>query len=105
MPKKHGPEFKRELIQVESCKVCRGSGVEEGIRYQLPCMGCAGVGWIARGGAEATIEDIARALGARMTKAERQLAERAQIAAITRSSGDVEWNNRKGPGGSHYRGD
>lgn len=105
MRKKHGPDFKRELIQVESCKTCRGTGVRKGISFQLPCEACAGVGWIARGGSEAPIEDIARALGARMAKAERQLAERAQIAAITRRARDAEWNNEKGPGGSHYRGD
>lgn len=105
MLKRHGPDFKRELIPVESCRACKGTGNREGISYQLPCEACAGVGWIARAGVEAPIEDIARALGARMLKAERQLAERAQIAAVARRSRDAEWNNEKGPGGSHYRGD
>lgn len=105
MRKKHGPDFARELVQVESCKACRGRGVTRPVFYDLPCDACRGVGWVARGGAEVPIEDIARALGARMTKAERQLAEKAQIAAVTRRTWDAEWNNEKGPGGSHYRGD
>lgn len=105
MRKKHGPDFTRELVQVESCKICRGKGVTRPLFYDRPCIACSAVGWVARGGVEVPIEDIARALGARMAKAERQLAERAQIAAVTRRTRDAEWNNEKGPGGSHYRGD
>lgn len=105
MQKKHGPDFKRAVIQVETCKVCRGAAVTQGICYELPCEGCAGVGWVARGGDPAPIEDIARALGVRAVKAERELAVRAQLSRLSRTGGDDEWNNRKGPGGSHFRGD
>lgn len=104
MQKKHGPDFKRAVIQVETCKVCRGAAVSQGISYELPCEGCSGVGWVASGGAEAPIEDIARALGIRAAKAERSLGERAQIGRLA-GGRDNKWNNGKGPGGSHFTGD
>ncbi|WP_236225363.1 hypothetical protein [Pseudomonas pseudonitroreducens] len=50
------------------------------------------------------MEEIARALGAKVNKAENDLAERIRISVIAGNK-DSEWNNKKGPGGSHYRGD
>ncbi|WP_425327657.1 hypothetical protein [Pseudomonas nitroreducens] len=104
MPKKHGPEFNREQIQVERCRPCRGSGTVQGGFYQLPCDDCAGVGWVARGIEGVSMHDLAWALGQRANKAENDLSERIRCSIIAGNS-DSEWNNKKGPGGSHYRGD
>lgn len=104
MPKKHGPDFKREQIQVERCRPCRGSGTVEGVFYQLPCQDCGGVGWVARGMTGVSMHDLAWALGQRANKAENELSERIRISIIADKKGD-EWNNKKGPCGSHFRGD
>lgn len=104
MPKKSGPDFKKELVPVQRCRTCMSKGVVEGIFYQLPCEDCKGIGWVAQPGHEASLEEIARALGAKVNKVESDLAERIRISVIADKS-DSEWNNKKGPGGSHYRGD
>lgn len=104
MSKKRGPDFKREQIQVERCRPCRGTGTVEGVFYQLPCNDCGGVGWVARGLIGVSIWDLAWALGQRANKAENDLSERIRCSILAGNK-DSEWNNKKGPGGSHYRGD
>lgn len=105
MPKKHGPDFKKEVGKVEGCRTCRTSGVKTGLFYELPCDDCNGVGWVAARGTELTMEEIARALGARVTHAEQQLADRIRLSVLIGDSTDRTRNNRRGPGASHFTGD
>lgn len=104
MSKKRGPDFKREQIQVERCRPCRGTGTVEGVFYQLPCNDCGGVGWVARGLIGVSIWDLAWALGQRANKAENDLSERIRCSILAGNK-DSEWNNKKGSGGSHLAGD
>lgn len=105
MPKKHGPDFKKEVGKVEGCRTCRTSGVKKGLFYELPCDDCKGVGWVAARGMELTIEEIARALGVRVNHAEQQLADRIRLSVLVGDSPNRVGNNRKGSGGSHFTGD
>ena len=105
MPKKHGPDLKKAAIEVQRCRSCRAKGVVQGIFYELPCEDCKGVGWVATGGAAVTIEQLAHALGKRADHAEHELAERIRTSTLAGVSPSRPWNNRKGPGGSHYTGD
>ncbi|AGN82942.1 hypothetical protein L483_20975 [Pseudomonas putida H8234] len=36
--KNHGPAFKKAVIELDKCPLCRGRAVTKGVFYELPCV-------------------------------------------------------------------
>jgi hypothetical protein len=103
MKKQHGPALVRSLIPMTECPSCVGKGVIKGVFHELDCIGCHSSGFVHAQTLEPLlIEDLVAQLG-RMVR-----RERSQFVGTNPSRGIVDeyqQPNRRGPGGSSFKGD
>ena len=105
MNKKHGPAFKRAVIELEKCPVCHGRAVTQGLFHELPCDHCNASGWIVAATGEAlALDELVTQLSMRLQAALRQI-EQLKKPRATGPGAHYQGGNRLGAGGSNYTGD
>lgn len=105
MIKKHGPAFKRAVIELEKCPVCRGRAVTRGVFHELPCNHCNASGWVAAATGEALVlDELVTQLGMRLRAALRQI-EQLKNPQASGPEATYQGSNRLGAGGTNYTGD
>lgn len=105
MIKKHGPAFKRAVIELEKCPVCRGRAVTRGVFHELPCNHCNASGWVAAATGEAlALDELVTQLGMRLRAALRQI-EQLKNPQASGPEATYQGSNRLGAGGTNYTGD
>lgn len=106
MQKGHGLGFKRQRIELESCPICKGKAVVQGISYELICTDCNGSGWVVLGSRLVLSSDeLVTQLSFRLQQAQREIEVLQQGSSISGPAECYEQNNRRGVGGSNYTGD
>jgi hypothetical protein len=101
MKKSHGPAFKKEVIELVQCPICRGKAVIQGVFHQLACVQCNASGWVAAETGEALpLEELVTQLSLRLQAAQRRIEELKHPRA-TGPEAIYQDGNRRGAGGSN----
>ena len=105
MKKSHGPAFKKAVIELEKCPLCRGRAVTKGLFHELPCDHCNASGWVAAATGEAlALDELVTQLSMRLRAALQQI-EQLKKPQATGPGAHYQEGNRLGAGGSNYTGD
>ncbi|MGC9742276.1 hypothetical protein OGV25_13595 [Pseudomonas sp. P1B16] len=105
MRKSHGPAFKKAVIELDVCPLCRGRAVTKGLFHELPCDHCNASGWVAAATGEAlALDELVTQLSMRLQAATRQI-EQLKNPRATGPGAQYQEGNRRGAGGSNYTGD
>lgn len=105
MKKSHGPAFKKAVIELAQCPLCRGRAVTKGLFHELPCGHCNGSGWVVAATGEAlALDELVTQLSMRLQAATRQI-EQLKKPRVTGPEELYQEGNRLGAGGSNYTGD
>jgi len=103
--KKHGPAFKKAVIELDVCPLCRGRAVTQGVFHELPCDHCNASGWVAAATGEAlALDELVTQLSMRLQAATRQIEHLKRPRAGGPEAGYQD-GNRRGAGGANYTGD
>ncbi len=103
--KKHGPPFKKAVIELGKCPLCRGRAVTQGLFHELPCDHCNASGWVAAATGEALpLDELVTQLSMRLQAATRQI-EQLKKPLAKGPGAQYQEGNRLGAGGSNYTGD
>jgi hypothetical protein len=98
--KQHGPALVRSLIPMTECPSCAGKGLIKGLLHELDCIGCHSSGFVHAQTMEPLLmADLVVQLG-RMVRRERQRSP--AVDGVVAQYQDI---NRRGPGGSSFKGD
>ncbi|MEW9905278.1 hypothetical protein [Pseudomonas putida] len=105
MRKSHGPAFKKAVIELAQCPLCRGRAVTKGVFHELPCDHCNASGWVVAATGEAlALDELVTQLSMRLQAATRQI-EQLKKPRATGPEALYQEGNRLGAGGSNYTGD
>ena len=105
MRKSHGPAFKKAVIELEKCPLCRGRAVTQGVFHELPCGHCHASGFVAAATGEAlALDELVTQLSMRLRAALRQI-EQLKKPRTTGPGAHYQEGNRLGAGGSNSTGD
>ncbi|MCK2124891.1 hypothetical protein [Pseudomonas sp. PNPG3] len=105
MRKSHGPAFKKAVIDLDVCPLCRGRAVTKGVFHELPCDHCNASGWVVAATGEALpVDELVTQLSMRLQAATRQI-EQLKKPRATGPEALYQEGNRLGAGGSNYTGD
>ncbi|WP_229589033.1 hypothetical protein [Pseudomonas sp. AE27] len=105
MRKSHGPAFKKVVIELDKCPLCRGRAVTQGMFHDLPCDRCNASGWVAAATGQAlALDELVTQLGMRLQAATRQI-EQLKKSRATGPEALYQDGNRLGAGGTNYTGD
>jgi len=105
MRKRHGPAFKKAVIELEECPLCRGRTVTKGVFYELPCDHCNASGWVVAAAGEAlALDELVTQLSMRLQSARRRIEQLRKPEARGPEAG-YQGSNRRGAGGTNYTGD
>lgn len=105
MKKNHGPAFKKVVIELDKCPLCRGRAVTQGVFHELPCDHCNASGWVvAATGKALALDELVTQLSMRLQAATRQI-EQLRKARATGPAAAYQDGNRLGAGGTNYTGD
>jgi reverse gyrase len=105
MRKSHGPAFKKAVIELCGCPLCRGRAVTQGLFHELPCDHCNASGWVAAATGEAlALDELVTQLSMRLRAALRQI-EQLKNPRPVGPEAQYQEGNRLGAGGSNYTGD
>jgi hypothetical protein len=105
MKKSRGPAFKKAVIELAECPLCRGRAVTQGLFHELPCGHCNASGWVAAATGEAlALAELVTQLSMRLQAATRQI-EHLKNPRATGPGAQYQEGNRRGAGGSNYTGD
>ncbi len=101
--KQHGPAFVRRQIPLTDCPSCAGKGLVKGVFHQLDCIGCHASGLVHAETLEPLpVDDLVVQLGM-LIRQERFVASLpVKVDGVVAQYQDL---NRRGPGGSSYKGD
>jgi hypothetical protein len=101
--KQHGPAFVRRQIPLTDCPSCAGKGLIRGLFHQLDCIGCHASGLVHAETLEPLpVDDLVVQLGM-LIRQERHIATLLpSVDGVVAQYQDI---NRRGPGGSSYKGD
>lgn len=103
--KKHGPAFKKAVIELEKCHLCRGRAVTKELFYELPCGHCNASGWVVAATGEAlALDELVTQLSMRLRAALRQI-EQLKNPQASGPEATYQGSNRRGAGGTNYTGD
>lgn len=98
--KKHGPAFKKAVIELGKCPLCRGRAVTQGLFHELPCDHCNASGWVVAATGEAlALDELVTQLSMRLQAATRQI-EQLKKPQASGPEAIYQEGNRRGPGGS-----
>ncbi|RFQ01468.1 hypothetical protein D0O09_15415 [Pseudomonas putida] len=105
MMKKHGPAFKKALIELGKCPLCRGRAVTQGLFHELPCGHCNASGWVVAATGEAlALDELVTQLSLKLQAATRQI-EQLKNPQASGPEATYQGSNRRGAGGTNYTGD
>ncbi|EKT4479917.1 hypothetical protein QEL91_005694 [Pseudomonas putida] len=105
MMKKHGPAFKKAVIELEKCPLCRGRAVTKELFYELPCGHCNASGFVAAATGEAlALDELVTQLSLMLQAATRQI-EQLKNPQASGPEATYQGSNRRGAGGTNYTGD
>jgi len=105
MKKSHGPAFKKAVIELAQCSLCRGRAVTQGVFHELPCDHCNASGWVVAATGEAlALDELVTQLSMRLQAANQQI-EQLKKPRVTGPEALYQEGNRLGAGGSNYTGD
>lgn len=105
MRKSHGPAFKKAVIELCECPLCRGRAVTKGVFHELPCGHCNASGWVAAATGEAlALDELVTQLSMRLQAATRQI-EQLKRSRAGGPEALYQEGNRLGAGGTNYTGD
>jgi hypothetical protein len=105
MKKQHGPAFRKQMIELVQCPVCRGRAVIEGVFHEMACVQCNASGWLSAATGEALpLEELVTQLNMRLQIAQAALQQLSR-PAMSGPAAQYEQNNRRGAGGSNFTGD
>jgi len=103
--KKHGPAFKKAVIELAECPLCRGRAVTQGLFHELPCDHCNASGFVVAATGEAlALDELVTQLSMALHAARRQI-EQFKNPRATGPEAQYQEGNRLGAGGSNYTGD
>ncbi len=105
MKKSHGPAFKKAVIELAQCPLCRGRALTKGLFHELPCDHCNASGWVAAatGGALA-LDELVTQLSLKLQEATLQV-EHLKKSQASGPEAAYQISNRRGAGGTNYTGD
>lgn len=105
MRKSHGAAFKKAVIELNECPLCRGRAVTKGLFHELPCDHCHASGWLVAATGEAlALDELVTQLSMRLRAALRQI-ELLKKPRATGPGANYQEGNRLGAGGTNYTGD
>ena len=105
MRRSHGPAFKKAVVDLDVCPLCRGRAVTQGVFHELPCDHCNASGFVAAATGEALpLDELVTQLSMRLWAAQRQI-EQLKKPRATGPEALYQEGNRLGAGGSNYTGD
>lgn len=103
--KKHGPAFRKAVIELGKCPLCRGRAVTMGTFYELPCDHCNASGFVVAATGEAlALDELVTQLSMALRAAHRQI-DQLKNPRATGPGAQYQEGNRLGAGGSNYTGD
>lgn len=105
MRKSHGPAFRKAVIELAQCPLCRGRAVTQGLFHELPCDHCNASGWVAAATGEAlALDELVTQLSMRLQTATRYI-EQLKTTQASGPEATYQGSNRRGAGGTNYTGD
>ncbi|WP_232968587.1 hypothetical protein [Pseudomonas putida] len=105
MRKSHGPSFKKAVIDLGQCPLCRGRAVTQGVFHELPCDRCNASGWVAAATGEALpLNELVTQLSMRLRAALRQI-EQLKNPQASGPEATYQGSNQRGAGRANYTGD
>ncbi|WP_020190901.1 hypothetical protein [Pseudomonas putida] len=105
MKKSHGPAFKKAVIELEKCPLCRGRAVTKSMFYEMPCGHCNGSGWVeAATGKALALDELVTQLSLKLQAATRQI-EQLKNSQASGPEATYQGSNQRGAGGTNYTGD
>ncbi|SEI17145.1 hypothetical protein [Pseudomonas asplenii] len=105
MTRSHGPDFRKQVIDLVRCPTCRGRAVTKGLFFEMACTACNASGWVSAETGEALpLEELVTQLSIRLQAAEHQIAK---FNCFKPAGAEAQYNdnNRRGAGGTNYTGD
>lgn len=103
--KKHGPAFRKAVIELAQCPLCRGRAVIKGVFYELPCVHCNASGFVAAATGDAlALDELVTQLSMALQAAHRQIEQLKNPQAFGPEV-TYQGSNRLGAGGNNYTGD
>lgn len=103
--KSHVPAFKKAVIKLAQCPLCRGRAVTQGVFHELPCDRCNASGFVAAETGEAlALDELVTQLSMRLQAALRQI-EQLKSPQASGPGATYQGSNRRGAGGTNYTGD
>lgn len=105
MRKSHGPAFKKAVIDLDVCPVCRGRAVTQGVFHELPCGHCHASGFVAAASGEALpLDELVTQLSMRLRASLLQI-EQLKNPQASGPEATYQGSNRRGAGGTNWTGD
>ncbi|WP_085706460.1 hypothetical protein [Pseudomonas sp. B8(2017)] len=105
MRNSHGPAFKKAVIELGECPLCRGRAVTQGVFHELPCDHWYASGWVIAATGEAlALDELVTQLSMRLQAAKRQI-EQLKNSQASRPEAVYQRSNRRGAGGTNFTGD
>ena len=99
----HGPALVRSLIPLTDCPSCAGKGVIQGLFHKLDCIGCHASGQVHAITLEPLpVEELVVQLGMLLRQERHNSKAAPSVDGVVTQYQDI---NRRGPGGSSYKGD
>ncbi|MEN5033826.1 hypothetical protein [Pseudomonas sp. TWI929] len=103
--KSHGPAFKKAVIKLAQCPLCRGRAVTRGVFYELPCDHCNASGFVVAATGEAlALDELVTQLSMALQAAHRQI-EQLKNPQASGPEATYQGSNQRGAGGTNYTGD
>ncbi|WP_447742419.1 hypothetical protein [Pseudomonas laurentiana] len=103
--KSRGPAFKKAVIELAQCPLCRGRAVSKGLFYELPCDHCNASGFVAAATGEAlALDELVTQLSMALQVARRQI-EQLKNPQASGPEATYQGSNQRGAGGTNYTGD
>lgn len=101
--KQHGPALVRTRIPLTACPSCAGKGMIKGVFYELDCIGCHSSGFVHAQTLEVVpLEQLVVQLGRMARRGGTHITGKTPTRLIV---DEYQTANRRGPGGSSYKGD
>ncbi|MCE1001260.1 hypothetical protein QVM62_14485 [Pseudomonas putida] len=101
----HGPSFKKAVIELCECPLCRGRAVTQGVFHELPCDHCNASGFVAAATGKALpLDELVTQLSMRLRAALRQI-DQLKNPQASGPEATYQGSNRRGAGGGNYTGD
>ncbi|MEJ8867269.1 hypothetical protein [Pseudomonas jessenii] len=93
----------RRLIPLTDCPSCAGKGIIQGVFHQLDCIGCHASGQVHAVTLEPLpVDELVTQLGMLLRRERHNSKAAPTVGGVVAQYQDI---NRRGPGGSSFKGD